>query len=81
MPFGQVPFRTSQLGEGKEEVRGARREAGGRFFIEKKKEGGGVPGRVRAGGGARGWEDACGELGGGANFFFRGRNSHRGGEF
>ena len=37
-------------------------------------EGGGVslPGLVEAGGGGRGWEGACGELGGGggAKFFF-----------
>ena len=61
-------------GKGESKVPGG---GGGGFFLWKI-PGGGVfrVGRGRWGG-ARGREGVCGELGGGANIFFRGRNSHQ----
>ena len=50
---------------------------GGRFSIEIPRRGG--PLLPREGGGARGREGVCGEFwrGGGAKYFFRGRNAHQ----
>ena len=51
---------------------GGGRGAGVGFLL--KKEGRVSPERE---GGLRGWEAVCGELGGGLNIFFRGRNAHQ----
>ena len=53
--------------EGKGESKAAGRGGGG------KSQEGGSPGWV----GERGREGVCGEFGGGAKYFFRGRNSHQ----
>ena len=66
------------LGGGEGRVWGAGR--GGRtiFHWKSQEGGGGSPRRVGAGGRGRGREGVCGEWGGGgAKYFFRGRNAHR----
>ena len=74
--FGYILF--FLLGGGAKGVRGAGR-GGGEGFLWKIP---GVGGAVFRAGGGGGWEGVCGEFwgGGGLNIFFRGRNSHQGGE-
>ena len=63
------------LGGGEGGVRSAGR-GGGRLLLCKSQEGGGGSPTLVGVGGARGREGVCGELGGGLNIFFRGRNPH-----
>ena len=62
-------------GEGEGGVRGARKRGGGAVFIENPRKG--LPGEGRGGWGRGARRVSAGNFGGGAKYFFRGRNSHR----
>ena len=65
------------LGEGEGGSKHQKGGEGGQILSENPRmEGGGVC-QERGEGGAKGQEGVCGELEGGAKFFFQGRNSHR----